>query len=628
VKTLIRCAVAAVALAVSPLALGGLGPNGLGPNGLGPNGLGPNGLGPNGLGPNGLGPNGLGPNGLDVNGLGPNGLGPNGLDVNGLGPNGLGPNGLGPNGLGITALYAITPDGWATNQPSAFKQWFESDPTNAAQYMKYFARCSYDSKTAIAYLDSHGFTWLWTGQYGLAMASLKTTIEEPGLGLIRGRMTQDEGKWVSACVLAHVNIKGTHQYISLRANPPNPEAQAAFKPTPGERWVMQGLGIFFGDLYAPNPKKYSAAYTDFAVPPPMPWIEAALGRDCEIAACTYVDKLGVVQDVLTYHMNSWVFHGQNLGIYTLQATRTDPDYEFDTVTQIPSLQAEWKGDVPTVDYHPIFTLLPFFYDFEGASQPNALGTGTINRGAPIAPAQVVHCAQGECMGFMNGQGGATLVGLTGGQVVDTVHSFPLRFQNTVSSAIEPLVPDMDEAFTALIRYSNGRPTTDVLEVLTSQKDGSMRSFGAEIWPGTGAANQYTWLYVYPVYPFADSLDNGGNPSLRVRVAAAAQGEACTGSKLKKGDGETGTCSNLKYTYFDWKHPKVACREAGESQPICRGEMILDYRKGKWGWFCDYGGKALFACTAADAPVLDAAGFVPGKPFCAPSGATSFAGVCN
>ena len=44
-------------------------------------------------------------------------------------------------------------------------------------------------------------------------------------------MTADEGKWVSACILAHVNMQGTHQYISLRGNPPNPEAQAALALT-------------------------------------------------------------------------------------------------------------------------------------------------------------------------------------------------------------------------------------------------------------------------------------------------------------------------------------------------------------------------------------------------------------
>jgi hypothetical protein len=55
---------------------------------------------------------------------------------------------------------------------------------------------------------------------------------------------------------------------------------------------------------------------------------------------------------------------------------------------------------------------------------------------------------------------------------------------------------------------------------------------------------------------------------------------------------------------------------------------------RWGsnkdgsWRCVDGGAALFACTSADAPDLDAVGFVPGKPWCMAAGATSFVGACK
>ena len=199
-RFLFRClavlAMSSGSVALAGLGPNGLGPNGLGPNGLGPNGLGPNGLGPNGLGPNGLGPNGLGPNGLGPNGLGPNGLGPNGLDVNGLGPNGLGPNGLGPNGLPVQ-FFAVEP-GYvlprSTTAPSSFDTWFQADPAAASKFMSYFVRCAYDGNTGIAYLDAGGKTWAWTGQYGLAMTSLKTTIDHPTLGTIRAPMTRRRGQ--------------------------------------------------------------------------------------------------------------------------------------------------------------------------------------------------------------------------------------------------------------------------------------------------------------------------------------------------------------------------------------------------------------------------------------------------
>ena len=71
-----------------------------------------------------------------------------------------------------------------------------------------------------------------------------------------------------------------------------------------------------------------------------------------------------------------------------------------------------------------------------------------------------------------------------------------------------------------------------------------------------------------------------------------------------------------------------CRESGESKPVCRGDLIFDYRGRKWGWFCADGGNAVSACTGADAPDLDAVAFVPGKPWCAPDGATSFVGICK
>ena len=120
---------------------------------------------------------------------------------------------------------------------------------------------------------------------------------------------------------------------------------------------------------------------------------------------------------------------------------------------------------------------------------------------------------------------------------------------------------------------------------------------------------------------------GDRPTLKLSISGATQGESCTGAKLLKGDGETGACA-LKSVYFDWKRLKVMCRESGESKPVCRGDLVFDYRGGKWGWFCAYGGKAILACTGADAPDLDAFAFIPGKPYCMPDGATAFAGICK
>ena len=613
------------AAAVGP---NGLGPNGLGPNGLGPNGLGPNGLGPNGLGPNGLGPNGLGPNGLGPNGLGPNGLGPNGLDVNGLGPNGLGPNGLGPNGV----VYLVTPDG--TQGESGFRAWFEADPAAASQYMKYFARCAYDSKTASPISTP-------PGRPGRGRASTASPWRpqddhlRPSLGTVRGRMTEDEGKWVSACLLAHVNTQGTHQYISLRGNPPNPEAQAALMPTENERWLMAPYGIFFGDLFAPDPAKYAAGVPNS---PGFAWAGIVLGRDCDFTNCTFVDASGVTQRILNRNFTGNIWPKIE-GAFSMQGT-PGPNPWMDTVgTQPSGGQGLWMSTVDTATYHPLFVHGPLLLDLERLEtvvDPTRDGQ-PMSVGSPVDAGQVVTCAPDECSAVGFTDIGQKVVGLTGAQVLETWRS-PTGWWN-----LEP-VPDVNEPVTALIRYSSGKaprtwttlaggkPVTYQLQPLAAARvhapgpDGAMRDFGTEVWPATGSASSYTYLQVYPVHLVPDPLV--GRVSARVRISGADRGESCGGVELLRGDGEAGACTNLKSIYFDWKHLKVACREGGQSGAACRGKLILDYRGGKWGWFCSYGGPPVFACTAADAPELDAVGFVPGKPYCMPSDAATFVGVCN
>jgi hypothetical protein len=150
--------------------------------------------------------------------------------------------------------------------------------------------------------------------------------------------------------------------------------------------------------------------------------------------------------------------------------------------------------------------------------------------------------------------------------------------------------------------------------------------GPDVWSATGTSEQYEWLQVYPVRPYLDPVTQ--TPTIRLRVSGAGEGTSCTGAKLKRGDGEMGSCRNPLDVTFDWKHLKVVCRERSEVAPACRGELILDYRNRKWGWFCAYGGMATFSCNAADAPDLDTGAFIPGKPWCMPQGATSFVGVCK
>lgn len=676
----------------------GLGPNGLGPNGLGPNGLGPNGLGPNGLGPNGLGPNGLGPNGLGPNGLGPNGLGPNGLDVNGLGPNGLGPNGLGPNGLPVT-FYVVEP-GYTIargRDVSAFETWFEADPVAASQYMRYFARCAYDGNTGVAYQDRQGVARAWTGQYGLAMGSVKSAALEtltldPASAPVLARMTAEEGKWVSACILAHVNTQGTHQYISLRANPPNVEAQAALALSVGELWTMSDYhGAFFGDLFAPvsatspvTPKYSCVQHGDSAE---AALLDIVLGRSCDSGSCLWTNG----------NFHDGILHQGRCGDLPLRVGEVmNPLYAASGFAL--DAQADHAGT-----FRPILVNGPSVVQFEfpplpGWSSPRfsqahqmvfpggQLGTADAADSGIITPlssdpfdlppltwtagpSQTVPCKNiGACsyagspVGYARQKEGWKLVGLRAGQTLEGVVRYTGHVTNTASGAIHitdghgtPIVPifptfdpnpkdpaaielikEFKKPFTAIIRYSNCATAPASATLSVSGPAGMGAPVGTDIWPSTipdGATacpngENFTWLQVYPVYGFVEDSGpiHGPRPTLKLSVSGTTLGKTCTA--LTKGDGEKGSCLNLRDVFFDWKHLKVACQERSESLPVCSGELILDYRNRKWGWFCAYGGPATQACTETKAPELDAFAFIPGKPYCMPDDATSFVGVCK
>ena len=683
-------AVLALALgfpALAGLGPNGLGPNGLGPNGLGPNGLGPNGLGPNGLGPNGLGPNGLGPNGLGPNGLGPNGLGPNGLDVNGLGPNGLGPNGLGPNGLPYT-FFVVEP-GYEIprgERTSAFDTWFESDPAAASQYMRYFARCAYDGNTGVAYQDRKGRAWAWTGQYGFAMGSLMspslaTLTLDPASPPVRSRMTVEEGKWVSACLLAHVNLQGSHQYISLRGNPPNPEAQQALALTTGELWTMSySHGAFFGDLFseAKSTARYACRQHSDAAAGML--LDTLIGRSCDAYSCYWTNPAtNLSEEVIgnvTWCGREWIertgevmnpLYAASVFRFPVPGTLLSPlgppeDYHPVFVNGIQTVELEhppipgWSSgrnygvhDIPGCTPGPGILCEKLPGAVSGIGAAVSAGIITPSGSLPFDESQTTYCAtDGACSYDKGGyfgwrQTGMKITGIRSGQRIE----IPVRYtgQAAIANAGSlgptpelPREPNLAEPFTALIRYSNCRTTPASASLTVSDAYGMGAPIGSEIWPSTipdGATScatgeNFTWLQVYPVYGFVEDTGvavAGRRPTLKVAIAGATQGESCTGAKILKGDGETGTCA-LKSVYFDWKRLKVMCRESGESKPVCRGDLVFDYRGGKWNWFCAYGGKAISACTGADAPDLDAVSFVPGKPWCAPEGATSFTGICK
>lgn len=622
--------------------------------GVMPNGLMPNGLMPNGLMPNGLMPNGLMPNGLMPNGLMPNGLMPNGLMPNGLMPNGLMPNGLMPNGL---RSYSVYGDMFAVvnGSPVTFDQWFAVDPAARSDFMKYFVRCAYGPDMEVTYRssapaaaevssredyaegdgekcdhhrdDSEGRDrprYSWPGFFGLAQTSLDAGLQ----------MTVDESKWVSSCMLAFVNTKGTHQYLSLRlnagANAPNATAAAALAATPSENRTMpRQFGAFMADLASPNPTKY-ACMGHFRNPYGV-FVEGVLGRTCDTGDCTYVDPAGQLQRLLTGHLGGC---GDSASPITWDTAK----------------DATIGGET----YHPIVVFGPDLGEFESA-RPSSYeflsftGTSVIDvatcsktyqwPGMPpmggkcfpadahftttIDPAsQKASCPNGECLGNamglndpIYGPESGKLVGLVDGQAVDgSLHA---------GGTLDPA-----EAFTAIVRYTKAR--TASANIWTSTQGGAWRDVtalgdgtGPDVWKSTGTSTQFEWLQVYPVYPDYTALESGSG--LKIRISGAAMSESCTGPELFKGGNEQGICDKI---FTGPVRNNTVCPKEFERAPACLGKLVWQKKRGVWGWYCRGGGEAIYACTADDAPELDSFGFVPGKPWCMGAGATSFVGVCK
>jgi hypothetical protein len=105
----------------------------------------------------------------------------------------------------------------------------------------YFVACAFPEGIAVRAGD--GAPWL--GQYGLAPGLHKSLLAG---GKSHAALSPDEGKWVSACLMAFANMIGTHQYILIRGNPPSTDPRR-LKPTPGELWTLgYPEGVFFADV--------------------------------------------------------------------------------------------------------------------------------------------------------------------------------------------------------------------------------------------------------------------------------------------------------------------------------------------------------------------------------------------
>ena len=122
-----------------------------------------------------------------------------------------------------------------------------ADPTLAAtaakrQQLLYLVRCALPPEVVL-YADLEDERFTFPGAIGLA----PHWLTEP--------MTPSEERWVSACLLAHVNYFGKHVRISIRATGVSvPELQASVDE---QQTYTIFEGGFFGNLFAPTPVAYT-----------------------------------------------------------------------------------------------------------------------------------------------------------------------------------------------------------------------------------------------------------------------------------------------------------------------------------------------------------------------------------
>jgi len=560
---------------------------------------------------------------VSMNGMGHNAMGHNAMGHNGLASSGLGPSTVAPrcetagNG-GTTCTF----DGNAE-----FRAWFAGNPGESEALLAYFVRCAYDAKTEITFrhrLKRHA----WAGQFGLATTSLRA-----------GRpMSADEGKWVAACLLAHVNTRGTRQYISLRGSPPG--GSAALQATNAERWAMgYPEGVFAGDLFAEKPTYFTASLN---IPPDWSgeWVppNVALGRDLSFPG-TFIHDGDGDRIPLNTHLGTYaelrIEH--RIARCASPSESDDPDHGDDILatsslcpaTSLPSRKSRTPSrrgpqssnccDAPgELAYRPLFVRFARLANFESprsGQQASRLVDVLVAQGSlPFEPSQSQECPGDRCIGQFSRRHpqpsppGGKLTRLALGQAVDVV-LYPPK---------EAMHIDRAETFTAIVHYANERPAPAVAEVQVANKDGDWTRLGAVAWPSTGGRDEFRWLQIYPVRPV---LDAEGRPTLRLRIAGAARSESCTGEKLSLADGDRGTCRS---SHWSWSRMGSVCDEQDPAAgPQCRGRLVSTWFR---GWRCSGGGRAERACGLRDAPELDAAGFVPTSPTCV-DGEASFAGVC-
>ncbi len=172
----------------------------------------------------------------------------NGVQMNGVAANGVSQRSVGTSaGLKDSAAQAVTAPHAATPAAVSPRLIALADPNLAStaakrQQLTYLVRCAL-SEDITLYADHGTERFTFQGRMGLAPRWLSEA------------MTLSEERWVSACLLAHVNYWGKHVMVSMRATPPPVSALEASDDEQQDFAIFEGG--FFGNLFAPTPVAYT-----------------------------------------------------------------------------------------------------------------------------------------------------------------------------------------------------------------------------------------------------------------------------------------------------------------------------------------------------------------------------------
>ncbi len=180
---------------------------------------------------------------LPLNGMPLNGVPLNGMPLNGAsqqdGAPAAGPSASAAPGV---ATPATPPPTVGSPLPIALADPDLASTAAKREQLTYLVRCALPADVTV-YADIEGERFTFPGSIGLA----PRWLTEP--------MTPREERWVSACLLAHVNYFGKHVRISIRATGAGvPELDASADE---QQTYTIFEGGFFGNLFAPTPVAYT-----------------------------------------------------------------------------------------------------------------------------------------------------------------------------------------------------------------------------------------------------------------------------------------------------------------------------------------------------------------------------------